>query len=109
MPRVIAALLVLVVLPALRAAPPDTRNGATWYGRAFENFPRMTAEERELVDRYRAHSAGVPSAELRQIIARFDRAMGHARRGARQKYSDYQLDYTQGFGLVLPHLGRCAH
>ncbi len=94
MPRVIAALLVLIVLPALRAEPPDHRNGATWYGRALENFPSLTAEEQEFVDRYRAHSAGVPPAELRQILARFNRAMGYARRGARQKYSDYQLDYN---------------
>lgn len=104
--RVLAVLLVLTVLPALRAEPPDNRNGATWYGRALENFPSVTDEEWELVNRYRAHSAGVPPAELRGILARFDRAMGQARRGARQKYSDYRLDYSQGFDLMLPHLSR---
>ena len=106
MHRVFAVLMVLAVLPALRAEPPDNRNGATWYGRALENFPSVTDEEWELVNRYRAHSAGVPPVELRRILARFDRAMGHARRGARQKYSDYQLDYSQGFDLMLPHLTR---
>ena len=106
MHRVIVALLVLIGLLAARAEPPDNRNGATWYGRAFERFPSVTDEEWELVDRYRAHPAGVPPAELRQVLARFHRAMGYARRGARQKYSDYQLDYAQGFALTLPHVAK---
>ncbi len=106
MHRVIAALLILIALLGPRAEPPDKRNGATWYGRAIESFPSVTDEEWELVNRYRAHPAGVPPAQLRQVLARFDRAMGYAQRGARQKYSDYQHDYAQGFALTLPHLGK---
>ena len=106
MHHVIAALLVLIGLLAARVEPADNRNGATWYDRAFGSSPSLTDAEWELVNRYRAHSAGVPAAELRQVLARFDRAMGYARRGARQKYSDYQLDYAKGFALTLPHLGK---
>ena len=106
MHRVITALLILIGLLGPRVEPPDNRNGATWYGRAIESFPSVTDEEWDLVDRYRAHPAGAPTAQLRQVLARFDLAMGYAQRGARQKYSDYQHDYAQGFDLTLPHLGK---
>ncbi len=73
MHRVIAALLVLIGLLAARAEPPDNRNGATWYGRAFERFPSVTDEEWEFVNRYRAHPGGV-----RQLLIPFARPSGRA-------------------------------
>ena len=104
MPIVLAVAATL--WPSLPTQASDNRNGATWYARAFESVPTLTEAEWDLVDRYRAHPSGPPSGELREILGRFNRAMNFADRGSNQKYSDYQLNYGEGFSLELPHLGR---
>ncbi|MHC5001536.1 MAG: hypothetical protein ACYTJ0_00265, partial [Planctomycetota bacterium] len=105
--RIVTA-LVLAHGPAA-FGQTDNRNGATWYQRAFEIRPQLTEEQRDLVDRYRRNPVGPPPAELRQVLGQYTGAMGHLRRGARQKYSDYRLDYDQGFSLALPHLASSRH
>jgi hypothetical protein len=43
---------------------------------------------------------------VRAVLARVEPVLSAARSGARQEYNDFGLDYTQGFELMLPHLGK---
>ncbi|MDY7107776.1 MAG: hypothetical protein SYC29_03985, partial [Planctomycetota bacterium] len=45
-----------------------------------------------------------PSTRLREALARAAPALDLMRRGSRQQYADFNLDYSRGFDLLLPHL-----
>ncbi|MHC4990269.1 MAG: hypothetical protein ACYTGC_04745 [Planctomycetota bacterium] len=102
-------LVLLLVLISPLAAQTDNRNAATWYGRAFQSIDRLTQSERDLIDAYRDDPSGAPSPELRAALSKAEVVMGMAERGARQRFSDYQLDYDEGYGLMLPHLGQSRY
>jgi hypothetical protein len=43
---------------------------------------------------------------VRAVLARVEPVLSAARSGARQEHNDFGLDYTRGFELTLPHLGK---
>jgi len=103
-----AVLLLLVALPGpfARAQGDQSRNAAAWYQRAFAELERFTPEEMELIEQYRSGGATAPSPEVRALINRAAPIIDNALRASAQGYSDFGLDYSQGFDLLLPHLGK---
>ena len=104
-----AVALALALGQTQASAAWDDPNAAGWYARAFGSIPTVTPAEWHLVDAYRAHPSGPPSAQLREILGRFNRSMDFVRRGSQHAYSDLGLDYSQGFSLELPHLGNSRY
>lgn len=88
------------------AQDEHTSNAATWYQRAFEQFRQFTPEEIEMIDTYRTKPSQAPSPEVRALIDRAAPIVDNVIRASQQGYSDFGLDYSQGFDLLLPHLGQ---
>ncbi|MHC5006482.1 MAG: hypothetical protein ACYTGF_03875 [Planctomycetota bacterium] len=103
---VIAALLGATGLAAGQAA--DSRNAATWYQKSFARLGSLQISEAEwkAIREYQRDPHSVPSATVRAVLARAEPALSAARRGARQGHNDFELDYTQGYELTLPHLNQ---
>jgi len=97
-------LLALVAVPAGAARGSDNRNAATWYNRALDRLQRLPEVDRALIFSYLEDPGAGPSPALREALARAAPAMDLVRRGSRQEYADFGLDYSQGFDLVLPHI-----
>ncbi|UCD75670.1 MAG: hypothetical protein JSV91_01900 [Phycisphaerales bacterium] len=112
MRHILSTLLIPAVILTVESAPAqaDNRNAATWYERAATrlydaggNFI-VADEEWNLIDLYRSDPTRAPTPELRAVVARFNRAMEDVRRGSTEGYADFDLDYSQGFNLLLPHI-----
>ncbi len=103
---VIVTIAVCLQSPALAQQTDNTNNAATWYGRAFEGLDRFTPEEIELIENYRATPGAAPSPEVRALINRAAPIIADVMRASSQGYSDFGLDYSQGFDMLLPHLGK---
>lgn len=86
----------------------DFRNAATWYERSFERLDAITISDAEwlALRRYEQDPAAVPPQAVREVLLRVQPALSAVRRGARQDYSDFHLDYARGFDLTMPHLAR---
>ncbi len=101
-------ILVLVAccwrLPAAFAQPDNTRNAATWYQRAFEQLEQFTPEEMEAISNFRSSPGQPPSPEVRALLNRAAPIVDSVIRASQQGYSDFGLDYSQGFDMLLPHL-----
>jgi hypothetical protein len=100
----LCVLCVSAVNPSLAAQSSDSRNAAVWYERAFDAMGRLTpADQRTL----RESDAGWPmTPEGRSVLAKAQLALSFYQRGSQQPYMDFQLDRSQGFALLLPHLGQ---
>lgn len=114
-------LLLLVLIPALAAAfggscsaiavasAQDRRNGATYYQQAFDRYAaEFTPEQQDAIAAYLDESASArpPSPELRSLVERAQGVIQLIHQGAQQQYADFDLDRSQGFELMLPHLGQ---
>lgn len=104
--RLAAAIGVVLSSGAALAQGDSSRNAAAWYQRAFAELERFTPEEMELIEQYRSGGATAPSPEVRALINRAAPIIDNALRASAQGYSDFGLDYSQGFDLLLPHLGK---
>lgn len=104
--RLAAAIGVVLSSGAALAQGDSSRNAAAWYQRAFAELERFTPEEMELIEQYRSGGATTPSPEVRALINRAAPIIDNALRASAQGYSDFGLDYSQGFDLLLPHLGK---
>lgn len=101
----IAAVCLLRWSAVAGAQEDNTKNAATWYQRAFEQLQQFTPQEMEMINAYRTNPGQAPSPEVRALINRAAPIVDNVLRAAQQGYSDYGLDYSQGFDLLLPHLG----
>ncbi len=100
---------VLVILTALIASngvhAQSAKNAATWYRRAIEAYESLPWDVKESLWNYDWSNPNAPiSDEFRLALARVQPVLRLAHRGARQGYSDFDLDYAQGVELLLPHL-----
>lgn len=104
----LAPLLLLAVLASLTpSARADNSNAAVWYQRAIEVMQgRLSREDLDYLADYAASASIIPepTPELRRIVARARNAVDFARRGSRQAFSDFELDYAQGLELTMPQL-----
>jgi hypothetical protein len=86
----------------------EARNAANWYEKSFARLESIEISEAEwkAIREYRRDPHAVPSATVRAVLARVEPVLSAARRGAQQGYSDFALDYSQGYELLLPHLSQ---
>ncbi len=103
---VAAALIALVVSP-VAGQPPDSRNAALWYTKAVWHLDAvdLTDAEWKALRGYRPESGDIPSPAVRAALQRLQPVFQAIQRGSRQAFSDFDLDYSQGIGLTLPHIG----
>jgi hypothetical protein len=99
---------VLVIAGSVAGQPGSSRNAATWYGRSFARLKSIEISEAEwkAIREYQRDPHAAPSETVRAVLARVEPVLSAARRGARQDYSDFGLDYSQGYDLLLPHLSQ---
>ncbi|MEE9129447.1 MAG: hypothetical protein V3T84_05470 [Phycisphaerales bacterium] len=102
---VLAILTVLIASDHVHAQ--SAKNGATWYAKAIARYGSISNSDIETITNFDwGDPSALITAELRAALARVQPVLRLARRGTRQEYSDFNLDYSQGFDLHLPHLGR---
>ncbi len=104
--RWIGVLVILTVLIASnRVHAQSARNAATWYRRAIEAYESLPTDVKKSLWEFDWSNPNAPiSDEFRLALARVQPVLRLAHRGARQGYSDFDLDYAQGVDLLLPHL-----
>jgi len=99
-------------LIAEREAIPEGENAADHYSRAFEALPPKPHNDLDMFLSCWALSA-MPEA-LRESPGAVDEARKyreavtvHLRRGASQKRCMFDLKWSEGAGMVMPHLAKC--
>src|SRR5436190_22734896 len=101
----LAALCLAVMLSGAARAQTGSRNAATWFQRAIDQYNRsFTQEQREAVEAYLEHPNTPPTPEVRDIIGQAQGLFTIVRRGSAMEYCDFGLDRSQGFEMTLPHL-----
>ncbi len=105
---IVAALLSILASagPSALAQGDQSRNAASWYQRAFGELERFSREEMELIEAYRSSPGAAPSPEVRALLNRATPIIDNVLRASAQGYSDFGLDYSQGFDLLMPHLSK---
>ncbi len=106
MGRITLLAVALMVSAATAAQSDDTHNAATWYRRAFERYAStsVSQDEWEAIWDYQENPSAVPSATVRQVLARFQPSFRALRRGSGRAYSDFALDYDAGWDMKVDHL-----
>src|SRR5690606_34187463 len=84
----------------------DSRNAATWYWRAINQLDRVTEEELWALREWALEPGAAPPPSVRSTLNRLRPALDAFYRGAEQEHSDFGLDLSQGWDLLLPHLGK---
>ncbi len=80
------------------------RNAAVNYWQAFSLMPKLTEEERQLRESVQGeYSAELPEV-VKQLTERSGLALAALEIANRIQYCDWQLDYSQGPMLLLPHV-----
>ena len=104
--RWIGVLVILTVLIASdRVHAQSARNAATWYRRAIDAYESLPWDLKKSLWEFDWSNPNAPiSDEFRLALAQAQPVLRLAHRGARQGYSDFDLDYAQGVELLLPHL-----
>lgn len=103
--RDVAAMIgLLLLLSPLAAGQSSSQNAATWYQRALDAYQRVSEADTLLLNAYAAGQEPA-SDQVRAALMRAQGVLSNFRRGAGLEYADYGLDYSQGFELLLPHLG----
>ena len=83
----------------------SAKNAATWYRRAIEAYQSLPTDVKKSLWEFDWSNPNAPiSDEFRLALAQVQPVLRLAHRGARQGYSDFDLDYAQGVDLLLPHL-----
>ncbi len=102
----VAAALIAIVVSPVAGQPPDLRNAALWYIKAvwYLDAVDLTDGDWKALRGYRPESGDIPSPEVRAALQRLQPVFQAIHRGSGKAFSDFDLDYTQGFSLTLPHL-----
>ncbi len=101
-----AAVLAVGTTPSL-AQLHDSRNAAGWYTKAVDRLATagLSDSDWRALREYRPDSGAVPTESVREALVRLQPVFRAIQRGSRQGFSDFDLEYSEGFGLMLPHLG----
>jgi hypothetical protein len=99
---------VLVTAAAAAGQAADVRNAATWYQRAFERLGSIEITEAEwtAIRAYQQDPHAPVNDTVRAVLMRAAPVLSAAQRGTQQDYSDFGLDYGEGYELLLPHLSQ---
>lgn len=102
---VVLLLALASMLSAQTAVDPNPRNAAYWYERAVEQLDSISDEQWNMLTDHDAIMRE-PSPEVRSALRSLEPTLALLRRGSAQQYSDYGLDLSKGFELMLPHLSK---
>jgi hypothetical protein len=106
--------VVLVCVIGLLAVPgaAQQNNAADWYQRAIEAWlggdsgePFMSEADWDALWAFEENPGAEPSPQLRAVLGRASSMLADMERGSQAQFSDFGLDYSQGFELLLPHIG----
>ena len=107
----VALLLSLALLcPSLgRSQPPDVKsdlagNAALQYWQAFAQMPTLDKEQEKILAEW--STVSLNDAAVEKLVAGSQASLKYLHRGAREKRCDWGLDYSDGIGLMLPHLAK---
>ena len=96
---------LLACLVALIAAVPvhgqDAQNAASWYQRAIDRLNALPEDVVTTLREYAEDPSRPPSAEVRAALDQARPALVPLTRASRLPYSDFALDYSQGFSLTV--------
>jgi len=101
---VLAILLMSLIGVAAATAGGDNRNAATWYRRAFTHLDKIADDDWLLIWSYWSNPSAEPPPGYRDVVARIRPMLDLVQRGAQQEYMDFDLDYSLGFEMPIPHL-----
>ncbi len=74
------------------------------YWHAFSWMPNLSPEERKVLDAVIAEPHQPPTEEGKMLIEKHGRSLAELRRAGSIRVCDWNLDYSQGAELTLPHL-----
>ncbi|MEI8382854.1 MAG: hypothetical protein WCJ09_22225 [Planctomycetota bacterium] len=107
-------LLTAISLPCQFASAADpaatqsvkrpVANAAVIYWQAFAVMPTLTEEERAAFEAAVKDHRSKVTPELTPVVTRFQNALKEMRRGTKATDCDWELDYSEGPHLLLPHL-----
>ena len=89
-----------------RLSPTPATNAATVYWQAFAALPTLSLEEQQSFDAVRNKNAEPIPADVEPLIERFAAALGIMYRASEAKACDWDLNYSDGPMLTLPHLAK---
>ncbi len=108
----VAFTLLALIAPAALAQIDDRSNAAYWYNRAIADMQEAKEIQYQFeiadFDAYYAFVEGKSAqapAIVRRYMRKLPRVFDSMHKAARRDSADYHLDYRQGPGLMLPHLG----
>ncbi|MEM7229478.1 MAG: hypothetical protein AAF432_11765 [Planctomycetota bacterium] len=96
--------VVMVLCLVTGVTRGDNQNAAWWYGRAIESMESLTADDWSVIHNYVGEIDAPITPELRAVLNRANTVINEARRGSNLATSDFGLDYSEGFEMMLPHL-----
>lgn len=91
-----------VVQPFPAKASP---NAAVIYWQAFAAMPKLTESDSKRINDAAADSAKM-SKELPSLVIQYDVALAQLHRAAKEPACDWNLDYSLGPALLLPHVAK---
>lgn len=106
------ACLALVVPSPLAAddkgPPPElvpiAPNAAVVYWHAFSHIPNLNEADRKLLDTVTTEPHAAPTEEGKKLLDRYTLALAEFQRAGAIRVCDWNLDYSLGAELTLPHL-----
>jgi hypothetical protein len=98
----LAAPLALPAEPGVRLEGP--RNAALVYWRVWDMLPREGWTKAQ--EEYSRDPAWAPSADLSKVLVENQGAVTKAISASRLPECDWGLDYQDGVGMLMPHLGK---
>jgi hypothetical protein len=94
---------------AVHSQAPDVKsdlagNAALQYWQAFAQMPTLDKEQEKILAEWSTVSLG--DAAVEKLVVGSQASVKYLHRGAKEKRCDWGLDYSDGIGLMLPHLAK---
>ncbi len=100
----VLGVLAVLVLAAVATAAPSKRNAAYWLDEAFARYHTLSESEWNTVIDYAGAAVAPPPEHVRAMLSKAAPILRDLRRAARCDYCDFELNYEDGFEMLLPHL-----
>lgn len=86
--------------------PAANPNAAVIYWQAFAAIPTLEGEQKTKYEAAIKTLTEPPGDGVQLIVAQFDMALRQLHRAGQVKVCDWNLEYNDGLGMLLPHLGK---
>jgi hypothetical protein len=86
---------------------PIAPNAAVVYWQSFFSLPTLNPEEQTVYQALIAEPHRLPTDDGKKLLERYGRSLADLRRAGNIRVCDWNLDYSQGAELLLPHLQKC--